>query len=467
MATLLTPGVYVIEVPPTARPITGVGTSTAAFFGVANVAPKDMPEKPSSPRRFSDGTVAYTNNNRQVALTGAAWPQIPTDATITINGVPYPVESRTSDTVLVLPTGKNPGADVAAGAKYELAVVDRYVQGDAGKPYLITSWEEFKQHFGDFNSGNLYLAHAVYGFFNNGGTRCFVTRLGAQGDLDAALTKAAAIDEIALVAMPLAPDATAAQLNSVQGKLLDHCQGLEDRFAILDSAKAVANDNLVVTGDATGIWVPGNAQGYGAFYFPWVEVSDPLGTAGQTILVPPCGHLAGVYARSDANRGVFKAPANEQLLGVRGLAYAVTKGQQAGLNSRGVNCLRSFYGTPLVWGARTVAPASSEFRYVNVRRFMNFLRESIIQGVAWAVFEPNSPALWKSIVRSVGDFLLGQWRDGALFGDTPQQAFYVRCDATTNPPDVREQGQVVTEVGVAVVKPAEFIVFRIQQQTGG
>ncbi len=470
MSVLQTPGVYVFEIPPTAMPIAGVGTSTAAFLGIGNVAAGAMPETPASPQLFKAGTITYAQSTRTVTLTGATFPKIPADATLTINNQSYSVASQSSDGAsLVLSADKTPGADVTTATAYQLAIALRYSQVDPGKPVLVTSWTQFKQNFGDINTGNQYLAQAVYGFFNNGGTRCYVVRMTDASGIDNALAKVAAIDEVALVATPLAPGSDAASatlLNSVQGKLLDHCTLLGDRFAILDSALKITNDNLQATTDNTGIWVPGSAEGYGAFYFPWLKVDDPLQPAGNTVLVPPCGHVAGVYARVDANRGVYKAPANEQLLGVRGMAYDLTKNQQAGLNIKGVNCLRSFYGTPLIWGARTLA-SDPVFCYVNVRRVMNFLRESIEQGVRWAVFEPNSPALWQRITRSVGDFLLGQWRDGALFGATPKDAFYVRCDATTNPPDVRAQGQVVTEVGVAIVKPAEFVVFHVQQQTGG
>jgi uncharacterized protein len=184
--------------------------------------------------------------------------------------------------------------------------------------------------------------------------------------------------------------------------------------------------------------------------------------------VPPSGHIAGIYARSDSTRGVFKAPANEVIQGALDVSVRVSSAQQDGLNPDGVNVLRVMNGPVRVWGARTLADeGTAEFRYVSTRRFMNFLRESIIQGTQWVVFEPNTTSLWQQIVRNVSDFLLGQWRDGALFGDTPAKAFSVRCDETTNPPDVRELGQVVTEIGVAIVKPAEFVVFRVQQTTGG
>lgn len=183
--------------------------------------------------------------------------------------------------------------------------------------------------------------------------------------------------------------------------------------------------------------------------------------------VPPSGHIAGIYARVDSQRGVFKAPANEPVFGAVGLKYNISKAQQDGLNPQGVNVIRPLNGNIYVWGARTIGgDANGEYKYISTRRYFNFLRESIDEGTQFAVFEPNSPALWQRIIRNVGDFLLGQWRDGALFGDTPKQAFFVRCDASTNPSDVGERGQVVTEIGVAIVKPAEFVIFRIQQQTG-
>jgi uncharacterized protein len=198
-------------------------------------------------------------------------------------------------------------------------------------------------------------------------------------------------------------------------------------------------------------------------------VADPLGEAGARITVPPSGHLAGVYARSDAERGVHKAPANEVLRGALGVRYPVSKILQASLNPRGVNCIRAFDGTVKAYGARTLASdpqGDPEWTYVNVRRLVNFLRESIDEGTQWVVFEPNAPELWSKIRRNVGAFLNGVWTTGALLGAAPEQAFYVRCDETTNPPEVRDLGQVVAEIGVAVVKPAEFVVFRLSQWAG-
>jgi hypothetical protein len=175
--------------------------------------------------------------------------------------------------------------------------------------------------------------------------------------------------------------------------------------------------------------------------------------------------VAGVYARVDTQRGVHKAPANEAILGALGLRYLVSRGDQQDLNPRGVNCIRDLNGAIRVWGARTLSSDPS-WTYISVRRLFLYLRESIDEGLQWTVFEPNDAALWAKIRRNVSAFLTRVWRDGALFGATPQEAFYVKCDAETNPSAEREAGKVITEIGVAVTRPAEFVVFRLSQWAG-
>ena len=425
MPQYLSPGIYVEEAPSAARPIAGVGTSTAGFIGeVADTI--IMPLKPG-----------------KTGLTGTA---------------------------------------TEPNEFYKLAA--------AGEPTLVTSWEQFKNNFGDIKADNQTLAHAVYGFFNNGGTRCWVIRLapgstsqskssqtqaarGAGADaadpneapkktsptaakpsLNDALARFAGIDEIAIVAFPGAFDKAQHQ------SILTHCFTLKDRTAVLDGVKSV--DSL--TAEKIAPAARDEAGSYGAVYFPWIKVADPSGTI---VDMPPSGHIAGIYARNDATRGVHKAPANEVVLGALDLTRLVSKAEQDGLNPEGVNIVRSLNGALTVWGARTrAAEAQSDFKYVSTRRFFNFLRKSIEQGTQWVVFEPNTPALWQSITRNVTAFLTNLWRAGALFGDTPQQAFYVKCDADTNAPDQRELGWVVIEVGVAIVRPAEFVIFRIGQWAG-
>lgn len=331
---------------------------------------------------------------------------------------------------------------------------NRYTLAPTNEPRLVTNWGQFMNQFGDFQTGNSTLAHAVYGFFNNGGTRCWVVRiddLTSAGDVGAALTALEAIDEVAIVAAPGALD------DAVQLAVIEHCENLKDRFAIIDGQRTTTIDVASIQGGVRD-------SNYAALYFPWIQVFDPVTDAN--IFVPPSGHMAGIYARVDQERGVHKAPANEIVRGALGLEYLVTKNEQDGLNPDGINVIRKFNDTIKVWGARTLGgDDNGEFKYINVRRLMNFLRESLDEGTQFVVFEPNSPALWERIKRSVRAFLTNVWRDGALFGTTPEEAFYVKCDESTNPPEVRELGQVVTEIGVAIVKPAEFVIFRISQIT--
>jgi phage tail sheath protein FI len=177
--------------------------------------------------------------------------------------------------------------------------------------------------------------------------------------------------------------------------------------------------------------------------------------------------MAGVWARSDGTRGVHKAPANEVVRGAISLELNITKGEQDQLNPVGVNCIRSFPGRGVrVWGARTLS-SDPAWRYINVRRLFNYLEESILEGTQWVVFEPNDMDLWERVKRTVNSFLLREWRNGALFGATPNEAFYVKCDAENNPSETIDAGQLIVDIGVAPVKPAEFVVFRIAQFSGG
>jgi phage tail sheath protein FI len=327
---------------------------------------------------------------------------------------------------------------------------------------LVTNFGEFKKFFGDFsvlggeNNGHNTLAHAVYSFFNNGGTRCYVAWVSAATEIVNVLEESfEAIDEIAIVAAPGITDDTESALTAIK----DHCENMGDRFAILDSPLE-ANPSNTGADDLK----PFDSD-YAALYYPWIQVYDPASQANK--FVPPSGHMAGIYARVDTQRGVHKAPANEQIFGALDLKWKISKAYQDGLNPQGINCIRNLNGNILVWGARTLGgDYNGEWKYINVRRLFLYLRESIDEGTQWAVFEPNSPELWAKIRRNVTAFLTNVWRSGALFGTTPEQAFFVKCDEETNPPEVRDQGQVVTEIGVAVVKPAEFVIYRIGQWTG-
>lgn len=356
----------------------------------------------------------------------------------------------------------------------------------------INNWSQFTRLFVPAGSASTPLSHAVYGFFQNGGGRCYVVNVGKGGPIASGgrerigLDVLEQIDEIAIVAAPGYTDAASYEA------VLTHCEKMQDRVGILDApaqvedislltqvatarAAASKSSNAEAGGATTGALGGANAGlrprqsdgGYGAFYFPWITVRDPL-SPNELVNAPPSGHLAGIWARTDATRGVHKAPANESVRGALNLTYLLTRDEQGILNQSGVNCIRSFAREGIrVWGARTVADGSSEWRYLNVRRLFNMIEESIATSTRWIVFEPNDRTLWKSIRRDITAFLTRLWRDGALMGRTPQEAFFVKCDEETNPPDSIDAGIVVTLIGIAPVKPAEFIVFRMSQYAAG
>jgi len=405
MPTYLAPDVYVEEVPGGARPIEAVGTSTAGFVGVA-------------------------------PLSGA----------------------------------------------------------HLNEAFAVNNWAQFLKEFatGD-NLQSTPLSHAVFGFFQNGGGRCYIVNVGRGNPIGGGgrtgLEVLKQVDDVAIVAAPGYTDAAS------YDALLTHCELMQDRVAIVDApldvtditqltevatappaiqAKAEAKGEGSRKTEAAAAGEAGGGKrarqsdsGYGAFYFPWITVRDPL-APDALVNVPPSGHMAGIWARSDAGRGVHKAPANEIVRGALNVTYRLTREEQALLNPAGVNCIRLFGREGIrVWGARTLAASANEWRYLNVRRLFNMIRESIALGTRWIVFEPNDYTLWKAIRRDAGAFLTGIWRSGALMGRTPEQAFFVKCDEETNPPDVIDSGMVVTLIGIAPVKPAEFIVFRISQSRVG
>jgi len=412
MATsYLAPGVYVEEVPSGARPIEAVGTSTAAFVG----------EAPN-------------------------------------------LEARVNEAV------------------------------------AVNNWTEFLRIFTTPETiAYSALAQAVFGFFMNGGGRCYVVNVGAGqalvGDAKGrrGLDLLEAIDEVAVVAAPGYLDAAS------QDAVISHCEKLRDRVGVLDAPTLEASQSILQLtqvaqagespgkgkaaaaaaaavadgekpagkGAGGGLRARASDGGYAALYFPFIRVRNAL-NAAEIVDAPPSGYIAGIYARTDAERGVFKAPANEVVRGALGVTYQVTQQEQEVLNPNGVNCIRFFLNEGIrVWGARTLAASGSEWRYVPVRRLFNMVEESIGRATRWVVFEPNDISLWKRIVRDVRAFLMLLWRQGALMGATPDQAFFVQCDAETNPPEVIDAGQVVILIGIAPVKPAEFVIFRIGQGVEG
>jgi uncharacterized protein len=249
-------------------------------------------------------------------------------------------------------------------------------------------------------------------------------------------------------------------VKAVQGMMISHCERMGDRVAILDAPPNMTPQEI----KNWRMNVAGYDSSYAALYYPWITVMDPV--LNKPIQVPPCGHIAGIWARNDNTRGVHKAPANEVVQGILSTVYQTTKGEQDTLNPIGVNCIRAFPGRGIrVWGARTLS-SNPSWRYINVRRLFNYVEKSIENGTQWVVFEPNDRMLWGRVRRDVSNFLTMVWRDGALFGNTPGEAFYVKCDDELNPPASRDLGRLVIEIGLAPVKPAEFVIFRISQWAG-
>lgn len=272
------------------------------------------------------------------------------------------------------------------------------------------------------------------------------------------------IEDIAIVALPDAGGYSAVDDTAVAAQhLISHAENLRYRIAVVDAPQGSSMTEIRAFRGRFD-------SKYAALYHPWVEIFDPTerpsqGAPPKRLLLPPSGFVAGIYARSDIERGVHKAPANEIVRGLTRFEANINKARQDVLNPEGINALRFFEGRGnRVWGARTMS-SDPEWKYVNVRRLFIYLEHSIDKSTQWAVFEPNGPRLWANIRQTIEDFLLVLWRDGALLGDKPEQAYFVRCDRTTMTQNDLDNGRLICLIGVAPVKPAEFVIFRIGQWT--
>lgn len=346
----------------------------------------------------------------------------------------------------------------------------------------LTSDDALKEEFRKWLSQEsvFNFVAGVNGFYDNGGGKAYVYLMGVL-DTECSIRENQA-DKLGLYAFDDCDDlalhvATGLNFNQ-QREMLEHCETRKDRFAIVDGP-------IVSLGDMD---IPASAKGYGAMYVPWVRITKPSWYVGDQdtkisgplrrklmrgekneLFVPPSGHVVGVFARVDGERGVHKAPANEIVMGITGLSQNINRIEQGQYNDRGINVIRIFKDRGIrIWGARTLATKSDpSWKYVNVRRLFIMIEQSILQGMQWAVFEPNDKFLWSKLNRDVRAYLLRVWRSGALFGNTPEEAFYVKCDAETNPRYLIDAGQVNVQVGISPVKPAEFVVFSIGQWDGG
>jgi phage tail sheath protein FI len=325
---------------------------------------------------------------------------------------------------------------------------------------LVTSYDQFIQDFINDPGGDPKknatksnaLSFAVLGFFLNGGTQCFVvdsTGGAVKDGIDLLKPK-----DVQIIAAPGSTDA------AVYKALEDQASSMADRFAILDPPAKVDDLAKLLKGGASR---PADSP-WAAFYYPRIQVAAALKDDAKVNVVAPSGHIAGMYARVDANKGVHKAPANEILNGALGVDDLLIDSQQNTLNPDGVNAIRLFSAGPTVFGARTLLASDAPdttFRYVNIRRLTTYIEQSLKVGLRWAVFEPNNLPLRQKITRSVRGFLDGVWRDGALFGATPDEAYYVRFPDAFNTDADRANGKLTIEIGIRPSFPAEFIIIRI------
>ncbi|MFV1950667.1 MAG: phage tail sheath subtilisin-like domain-containing protein [Nitrospinota bacterium] len=510
MGEYLSPGVYVEEVSSGAKPIAGVGTSTGAFVGIAEKGQIGKAKLITNWTQFvntfgvfiPDGYLAYAVY--QFFNEGGTKCYVVRTCHYTDSSDPTTKESKASAATLMddeatpakslrvtassdgkwgdkLTVDVKAATDIPDGFKMivkyknakdedvEVELFDNLTISDVEdtinkkSAYIRVEKDAWKENGGsETGSGKIPKKDQVKtltggndGILKGDGSSSlefddFVGDEGARNGLHAFDT----VDDINIVAIP----DMAGDISTIKGAYT-YCDNRKDCFFVADSPKDKTPTEIL------NIKKTNFKTSYGALYYPWIEVADPL---GGNKLLPPSGAIAGIYSRTDVTRGVHKAPAGiteGYIKSAIGLERILTKGEHDTLNNPGINVIRFFPGSGIcVWGTRTMSD-DPEWKYLNVRRLFLFLEESIDEGTQWVVFEPNDPSLWGSIKRNLTAFLLRVWRDGALFGLTPDEAFFVKVDAENNPPEVRDAGQLIIEVGVAPVKPAEFVIIRISQKT--
>lgn len=509
----LSPGVYVEEVDKGTKPIEGAGTACAAFVGFAEQGPVNQPTFVPNFTEFVNTFGGFTkggylapavygyfqNGGGRCYVTRLPGGEGEADEPKAIAALPSAakpsMESLTITALEAGPTGNEisievakPGGEGVPEDQFNL-IVRRggteetfenlsFSKGKAARNVVDIVNKESKLIRVAVKESDLSMAERVpspgkYSLAVGESTSTALVPVSSDvivGDAAerSGLSGFEVADDVTMLCIPdlmalYQADAISMDgVKAVQLAMIAHCEQMKDRFAILDCPPGLNPQQM----KAWRADEAGYDTKYGAVYYPWIRIANPWGN-GDSVLVPPSGYMAGVYARSDTERGVHKAPANEVIRGVMGLEMQITKSEQDILNPIGVNCIRAFSGRGIrVWGARTLSSDAS-WRYINVRRLFNFVEKSIEMGTQWIVFEPNDADLWARIRRDITAFLTNVWRTGALFGAAPSEAFYVKCDAENNPPDVRDLGQVIIEIGMAPVKPAEFVIFRISQWAAG
>lgn len=507
MPSYLSPGVYVEEVPAGTRPIEGVGTSVAAFVGLAAKGPVNEPTLVSNWTQYTETFGDFVESSYlahsvygwflngggncfvvRISSDGGngdgpkqiAAPKQATLGAYTVTSIAKGAAASKQLELAVDADGENPEEfklivklDGKASETYDKVTAAKGKDNNvATKVNAASKLIELEELSGGAASALVAPGSVELVAPEPEPTPPSTENLGATdyvGDVSerTGFSGLEAVEEVTMVAVPdlaAALEQGAIDLEvfkAVQQGVIDHCELMGDRVAILDTPPGLNAQQVHQWRTKTA----GFDSKFATMYWPWVQVFDPV--SGKNRFVPPGGHLAGVWARSDDTRGVHKAPANEVVRGAVSLQTRITKAEHDLLNPVGINCIRSFPGRGVrVWGARTLS-SEGEWRYLNVRRLFNYLEESILAGTQWVVFEPNDPALWARIRRTISAFLINEWRKGALFGTTPDEAFFVKCDDETNPAEGIDAGQVVCQIGVAPVKPAEFVIFQLSQYSGG
>lgn len=492
--TYLSPGVYVEEVSGGVKPIAGVGTSTGAFVGIAEKGVIGKAVLVTNWSQFVKEFGGFIPNGYLAYAVYGFFAEGGTSCYV----VRAASDKAKSSSVTIKDADNADALKVTArsegvwGDKITVEIADPSEKPAATHFKLTVKYEErFKEEYEPVDVleevfDNITITdvenkvNGISAFINvdavadkrpvNGSS--YKLTGGADGVEDADFIGDAdnkkglhAFDEVDDINIVAIPDKAGDPEVILAG--LNYCKNRKDCFFIADSPYGLIPTDIAKFKKGTGGGNTGNAfnSSYGALYYPWVYISDPL--TGKNKLVPPSGVVAGTYAYTDSARGVHKAPAGISegyLDSVVGIEKVITKGEHDVLNPAQVNVIRSLTAGICIWGARTLS-ADSEWLYVNVRRLLLYIEESVDEGTQWVVFEPNDPALWGKVKRNITAFLMRVWRDGALFGTTPEEAFFVKVDEENNPPDVRDAGQLIIEVGVAPVKPAEFVVIRISQKT--
>jgi phage tail sheath protein FI len=510
MPTYLSPGVYVEEVPSGARPLEGVGTAVAAFVGLAEDGPFNEPTLVSNWTAFTDTFGGFVDGSYLARSVYGYFNQGGGNCYVVRIGKNGAGDAKGSRAAKELPAGPQAilgrlkiSALDEGTPEGDLTIEITDAGGESAEPEMfrllvkkggdvVEEFDEVTVSRGKTNvatvvkaASKLIAVEEVKGapVQRPENTELALTqppppaavpspRLTSDdyvGDV-ADRTGFGGLETVEEVTMLAVPDLMSAYqqgaidldgVQAVQLGMIAHCELMGDRIAILDPPPGLNAQQV----KEWRVDHAGYDSAFAALYYPWIRTTNPA--TGHIDFMPPSGHVAGIWGRNDDTRGVHKAPANEVVRGAVSVELNLTTKEQELLNPEGINCIRAFPGRGIrVWGARTLT-SDPAWRYLNIRRLFNYLEESILGGTSWVVFEPNDQALWARIRRTIAAFLVNEWRKGALFGATPDEAFYVKCDDETTPAESIDAGQVVCEVGVAPVKPAEFVIFRLAQFSGG